>query len=83
MSVNIKTVVAQAANKVGVAEEAANLISTHLVEAGYEMSKPTKNPPSQEEIEAAEAAQKRQSGENPQGEPTPAPNAQLRTGGTK
>lgn len=74
MSVNIKTAMQQIANKVGVAESAANLMADEMISQGYDMSKPTKNKPNQEEIEATEAAQKAQQG-NP--DTTPA-DAQLR-----
>lgn len=68
MPVNIKTTLQQAANKVGVSESAATNLADHLIEQGFEMSKPTKNPPNQEEIEAQEAAEKRQQGIGASGE---------------
>jgi hypothetical protein len=64
MSVNIKTTLQTAANKVGIDESAANNIANWLIDQGYEMSKPTKpeNKPDQKAIEEAEAARARQSG---------------------
>lgn len=62
MSVNIKTTLQMAANKLSIAEEVATNLADWLISQGYDMSKPTKNVPDQAAIEAAEAAQRRQTG---------------------
>lgn len=63
MSVNIKTVLMTAANKNGVAEEAASNMADWLIEQGYDMSKPTKNVPDQKAIEEQERVAKLQKGD--------------------
>lgn len=80
MSVNIKTALQTAANKSGVDEGAATNLANWLIEQGYEMSKPTKNTPDQEAIEASESAQKRQTGTDPTTTPADVKVNQLRTG---
>lgn len=62
MSVNIKTTLQSAANKLEIAEEVATRFADYLIEEGYEMSKPVKpeNKPDQKEIEKVEESLARQ-----------------------